>query len=303
MKTLIIVFSQSGQTRKTAECIRDGLVSMQGECDLVELADVETSVLADYDLVGLGCPVYYYQEPFHVRDFLEDLPDLTDRHWFVFCSHGSIMGITLHTMSERLEKKGAVVVGHYHIYADVCSPFALYPSYTTGHPDEQELKEARSFGMDLADRTPRIAQGEKNLVPALEPPDEELVKEAAALTPEIIKFIIPPYTINRETCIKCRTCETTCPVNGFDIDADPPRVQDPCIGCSYCVMACPTASIEADWSLMAAHNHEHYPYMKKWLDKAVAQGEFRWRMDPDSIDYDDYMYLQHLRKLKEKKSD
>jgi formate hydrogenlyase subunit 6/NADH:ubiquinone oxidoreductase subunit I len=181
--------------------------------------------------------------------------------------HGSIMGITLHTMSERLEKKGAVVVGHYHIYADVCSPFALYPSYTTGHPDE------------------------------------ELVKEAAALTPEIIKFIIPPYTINRETCIKCRTCETTCPVNGFDIDADPPRVQDPCIGCSYCVMACPTASLEADWSLMAAHNHEHYPYMKKWLDKAVAQGEFRWRMDPDSIDYDDYMYLQHLRKLKEKKSD
>ncbi len=28
MKTLIIVFSQSGQTRKTAECIRDGLVSI-----------------------------------------------------------------------------------------------------------------------------------------------------------------------------------------------------------------------------------------------------------------------------------
>ncbi len=303
MKTLIIVFSQSGQTRKAAECIRDGLVSMQGECDLVELTDVDTSVFSDYDLVGIGCPVYYYQEPFHVRDFLEDLPDLTDRYWFVFCSHGSIMGITLHTMSERLQKKGAVVVGYYHIYADVCSPFALYPSYTTGHPDEQELGEARNFGMDLAERTPRIAQGEKDLIPTLEPQDEELVKEAAALTPEIVKFIIPPYTINQETCIKCRTCEKTCPVNGFDIDADPPRVQDPCIGCSYCVMACPTGSIEADWSLMAAHNREHYPYMKKWLDKAVAKGVFRWHMDPDSIDYDDYMYLQHLRKLKEKKSD
>ncbi len=303
MKTLIIVFSQSGYTRKTAECIRHGLVSMQGECDLVELADVDTSMFADYDLIGLGCPVYYYKEPFHVSDFLDGLPDQRGKHWFVFCSHGSIMGITLHTMSERLEKKGAVVVGHYDIYADAYSPFALHPTYTTGHPDEIELEEARTFGKDLAERTPRIAQGEKDLIPVLEPADEELVQEAAALTPEIVKFIIPPYTINQETCIKCRTCEKTCPVNGFDIDADPPRVQDPCIGCSYCVMACPTASIEADWSLMAAHNHEHYPYMKKWLDKAAAKGEFRWHMDPDSIDFDDYMYLQHLRKLKEKKAD
>ncbi len=298
MRILIIVFSQSGYTRIAAECIRDGLVSMKGECDLINLADVDTRIFANYDLIGLGCPVYFYKEPLHVTDFIENLPDLTNRHWFVFCSHGSIMGTTLHSMSERLKKKGAVITGYYDMYADACTPFALQPTYTTGHPDEIDKEEARSFGKELIERTRRIAKGEAALIPECEPVDEKWFKEADMISPEVIKFIIPPYTINRETCIKCHKCEETCPVNGFDIEADPPRVQDPCIGCTYCVMACPTASIEADWSMMAAHNQEHYVQMKKCLDEAAAEGKFRWLMDPDSIDFEDYMWLQHRRRLK-----
>ncbi len=300
MKTLIIVFSQSGYTRIAAECIREGLVSMMGECDLINLADVDTSKFPDYDLIGLGCPVYFYKEPLHVTDFIENLPDLSDRHLFVFCSHGSIMGTTLHSMSERLKKKGAVITGYYDMYADACTPFALQPTYTTGHPDEADKEDARAFGKELAEHTSRIAQGETALIPECEPVDEQWFKEADMLNHEVIKFIIPPYTINKDTCIKCHKCEETCPVNGFDIEADPPRVQDPCIGCTYCVMACPTGSIEADWSMMAAHNPEHYVQMKKCLDEAVAEGKFRWLMDPDSIDFEDYMWLQHKRRVKAK---
>ncbi len=302
MKTLIIVFSQSGYTRIAAECIRDGLVSTPGEeCDIINLADADTDKFSDYDQIGIGCPVYYYKEPFHVIDFIENLPDLTGKNWFVFCSHGSIMGAALHLMSERLKKKGAVIVGYYDMYADACSPFALQPTYTTGHPDEIDKEEARSFGRELAERTPRIAQGETDIIPACKPVDEQWIKEAEMLNPEIIKFIIPPYTINQETCIKCHKCEETCPVNGIDIEADPPRVQDPCIGCTYCVMACPTCSIEADWSGMVAHNPEHYKEMRKCLDAAAAKGEFRWLMDPDSIDFEDYMWLQHKRRVKAEK--
>jgi len=300
MKTLIIVFSQSGYTRTAAECIRDGLFSRQGECDLVDLADVDKGLFSEYDLIGLGCPVYFYKEPQHVSAFINNLPDLTGMHWFVFCSHGSIMGITLHSMSEGLKKKGAVITGYYDMFADACAPFALQPTYTTGHPDEIDKEEARSFGRELADRIPRIINGETTLIPACDPVDEQWVREAEILSPEIIKFIIPPYTINQETCIKCHTCEKVCPVNGFDIEATPPRVQDPCIGCTYCVMACPTCSIEADWSMMNAHNKEHYAQMRKWLEHLAAQGKFRWLMDPDSVDFEDYMFLQHKRRIKAK---
>lgn len=298
MKTLIIVFSQSGFTRIAAECIRDGLVIMKGQCDIVDLANADPEKFSEYNLIGLGCPVYFYKEPLHVRDFIRNLPDLIGRYWFVFCSHGSIMGITLQSMADGLKKKGAVITGYYDMYAGASAPFVLNPTYTTGHPDEIDKEEARSFGRGLAELTPRIARGETNLIPACEPVDEEWIKEAEMLTPEIIKFIIPPYSINKKTCIKCRKCEKTCPVNGIDINADPPRVQDPCIGCTYCVMACPTGSIEADWTGMAAHNPGHYAQMKKCLDAAAAEGRFRWLMDPDSVNFEDYMWLQRKRELK-----
>jgi menaquinone-dependent protoporphyrinogen IX oxidase len=64
-----------------------------GQCNLKTLNDVNTSNLLDYDLVGIGSPVFYYKEPFNVRDFIEAMPDLNGQHWFVFCTHGNVIGI------------------------------------------------------------------------------------------------------------------------------------------------------------------------------------------------------------------
>ena len=169
MKTLIVCFSQTGNTRTVAERIREGIAGVTGQCDLKDLADVDTTALADYDLVGLGCPVFYYQEPFNVRDFIGSLPELTGRHWFVFCSHGSVIGNTFPSMTESLQKKGIVVIGYHDTYADGTLPFYPYPTLTTGHPDEQDLEAAREFGRLIAERSQRIAEGDTSLIPAPAP--------------------------------------------------------------------------------------------------------------------------------------
>ena len=84
MKTLIICFSQTGNTRKVGEYIRDGIMEETEFCEMTDLAGVDTKQLDQYDLVGLGCPVFYYQEPENVRRFIEELPDLNDKNWFLF---------------------------------------------------------------------------------------------------------------------------------------------------------------------------------------------------------------------------
>jgi hypothetical protein len=48
---------------------------------------------------------------------------------------------------------------------------------------------------------------------------------------------------------------------------------------------------------MVANNPAHYARLRKWLDQAVERGEFRWLVDPDSIDFFDYMYKQRERAL------
>jgi flavodoxin len=169
MNTLVIYFSQTGGTLKVAECIREGIVDMTGECDLVSMDQVNVEALADYDLVGLGCPVFYFQEPFNVRAFIDCLPQLTGKPWFLFSTHGSSWGNIFPLMTERLKKKGIIVVGYHHTYSDASLPYYPYPAMTSGHPDDQELEEARSFGREIIACSRRIAEGDESLIPAPEP--------------------------------------------------------------------------------------------------------------------------------------
>lgn len=105
MTAAIICFTQTGNTRKVAEKIRDGILGSTGQCDLMNMEEVDAGTLDKYDLIGLGCPVFYYKEPFNVADFIEKLPSQHNKQWFVFCSHGAVMGQTRFSMTKRLTKK------------------------------------------------------------------------------------------------------------------------------------------------------------------------------------------------------
>ena len=54
MKTLMICFSQTGNTRKIAECIEEGIVDAGAQCELKALDDVDANSPAGYDLIGLS---------------------------------------------------------------------------------------------------------------------------------------------------------------------------------------------------------------------------------------------------------
>lgn len=302
MRTLIICFSQTGNTQKIAECIRDGIAQAAGSCELKPLREVDAGGLADYDLVGLGCPVFYYQEPFNVREFMEKLPQLAGQTWFLFSTHGSVLGNIFPLMAERLRHKGADVIGYHHSYADASLPQYPHPHLTAGHPDAQELEEARSFGREIVGCYRRISQGDRSLIPAPQPVREEWVKRAEMVTPEYLKKNMPALSINMEKCNLCHECERGCPVDGIDVEAEPPRIQQPCIFCWNCAKICPTLAIEANWGPLAAGTAERYTLFRGYLDEAAAHGEFRWHIDPDSIDIKDPLYKQREREILTAKS-
>lgn len=297
MKSLIICFSQTGNTRKVAEKIRAGITGVTGQCDLVELSNVAPASLKEYDLVGLGCPVFYYQEPFHVRDFIEKLPRLENRQWFVFCSHGSVIGNTLNSMAERLRQKGILVIGYHDTYADATLPFYPYPTLTTGHPDAIDLEEARKFGRDIAQRNQRIAEGDRSLIPTPAAVPEDWVRTAGLLSREFLEQSMPKLGINTDKCTHCQECVAACPVGGIDVEAEPPRIQEPCVYCYNCAKICPVLAIEADWGPLVAMAPQNYAQYREALDEAASKGTFRWLVDPDSMDFDDPLYKQREREL------
>jgi formate hydrogenlyase subunit 6/NADH:ubiquinone oxidoreductase subunit I len=129
----------------------------------------------------------------------------------------------------------------------------------------------------------------------------EWIEEGNALTDEVIRQFIPRFSINSETCIQCHACEENCPVQGIDIAADPPRIQEPCMYCWRCVTICPTLSVEADWEPLVDMAPKNYARYKKELDKVAARGGFRWLVDPESINVDDPLYKQRQHELNREK--
>jgi hypothetical protein len=67
--------------------------------------------------------------------------------------------------------------------------------------------------------------------------------------------------------------------------------------CWYCVKACPTRTIHANWDKLVAMAPEQYARYRKTLDDAATRGEFRWLIDPDTLDFDTPLYKQREHEL------
>ena len=305
MKMLIIFFSQTQYTRKVAERMGAGAIESGADCELVSISDADTAGLENYDLVGLGTPVFYYQEPGNVRQFIAELPELKGKHWFIFTTHASTIGITMDSMRTGLENKGAVIVGYHDTYADSTMPVIPYPTLTTGHPDETEYEAAHLFGKEIVLTAQRIADGNTSLIPSLNYEPDQWAHMAESLKLENLASFMPSLHIDEHTCTQCHTCEENCPVNGIDIEADPPSIQNPCIYCWRCVMVCPEIAIDAvdgDWGFLLETMPVNYELYRQRLDDAAARGEFKWLMDPDTINFEDTQLNQRRAKLRAKKA-
>ena len=82
MRSLVVYYSQTGNTRKVARAIHKGMSSFVEQCDLASIKEVKPEDVNKYDLIGLGSPVWDGAETPNVRRFTEDIPRQQGRHLF-----------------------------------------------------------------------------------------------------------------------------------------------------------------------------------------------------------------------------
>ncbi len=93
------------------------------------------------------------------------------------------------------------------------------------------------------------------------------------------EVLIRQHLIDPEVCIRCNTCEDTCPIDAITHD-DRNYVVDPdiCNGCNACVPPCPTGSIDnwrtvpkaAAYSVVEQFSWDELPAQKEVAADAVA---------------------------------
>ncbi len=69
MRSLVAYYSQTGNTKKIARAIHKGMSSLNEQCDIIPVKEVKPQDLNNYDLIGLGSPVWCGAETPNVRRF------------------------------------------------------------------------------------------------------------------------------------------------------------------------------------------------------------------------------------------
>jgi NAD(P)H dehydrogenase (quinone) len=71
-KAIVIYYSQSGNTKKMAECVLEGLKKEGLDADLKSATEVQAQDLLKYDALIIGSPTYYGSMAAEVKKLLDD---------------------------------------------------------------------------------------------------------------------------------------------------------------------------------------------------------------------------------------
>lgn len=303
MRSIVIYFSQTGNTEKIARAIHISLKQGSDHSDLVKIRDFNPRGLAEYDLIGIGSPVMHFEEPGNVRAFINDMRFVGGKHCFVFSTHGTHPEYCFPSIVPRLKNKGLVIVGMRDWFGSC--PFNARPYPTDGHPDEIDLKEAEQFGQEMVEHSRRIAAGETGLIPPPPPVPqitqrqiEEILHPASLGKKEMAYGFKDRMKFYPEKCTypQCRLCMDNCPVFGIDLTVSPPVVATPCISCEFCAKICPTGAISDEnkpTGLRKSEAFRKFFLEPPGLEEAEAAGRFRRYVPKEKVGTDPPAPVKH----------
>jgi len=272
LKAIVVYYSATGNTGKIAGAICRGLKSIM-DCDIAPIKKIDPQKLVKYDVIAIGGPVYHFREPAALKLFIYNMPVMTEKLAFLFCTHGPNPDGIFYGLEHSLRKKGAVVIGwndwYGGSYINLHSPT---PAPTDGHPDEIDIEEAEVFGREMAERATRIFDGERNLIPEIprgtdaERPWQVSRESSVGGLQESKKVPV----IDTSKCIypRCTSCIDNCVANAISLSITASAVnisKTPIVsnGCLRCGLALCTRSCAYDAIIYEQDLQQHEINMSK----------------------------------------
>jgi len=150
MKALIIYISMHhGNTERVAKVMANIL-----DADLLEMKQVDASMLEQYDLIGFGSGIYFGKHHKSLLDFVDMLPMLRNKKAFIFSTSGLRKIQFIHNfdkpLKEKLQRKGFDIIGEFSCRGlDTYRATKLVGGVNKGRPNAEDLKQAEDFASGL----------------------------------------------------------------------------------------------------------------------------------------------------------
>lgn len=253
-KALIIYFSQGKTTKKISNSISKGLATEGFIVDLYDITQDLPPEVTNYDMVGIGSPVYIFRPPFNVMAFLKNIPNLNGMPFFCFILHGTLPGVAGNIIREHLTLKGGKEIGYAKFKG--ADYFLGYIQrgvlFSPDNPNETDMDNARQFGQEVAGRLTERKYEKPGMdsMPGIVYSIEELITKEF-----FIKYMYSYlFKLDKEKCDLCSVCLHKCPNNNISLNKNGhPQWGRDCLFCLYCQMKCPKDAIKSvvDWPIMA----------------------------------------------------
>jgi len=246
-RALVLYYSQTGFTSRYGRLMACILKEKGLTADLADMRSFDKKRLTEYDLILVGSPVFYYDIPTNVSDWLTAIPKITGTPVAAFVSFGGPEGNQHNALCHSLrllENAGGVATG-----MTACRSIPGYPTpnwdsanQRSGEhlPNEATYEQVRGFTRQILER---IQRGE-----SITYESEISAREIFQTLPLVWlnKKAISKHTVDATKCILCRTCVKKCPVNAIH-----PEKQfvdrDRCIACMGCLNNCPADAVVMEY--------------------------------------------------------
>jgi flavodoxin/NAD-dependent dihydropyrimidine dehydrogenase PreA subunit len=263
---LIAEFSQTGSTIKVGDQIAMGLQSSGCEVCFHTINGTSLPDLNDVDIIGIGTPAYAFRPPFLVMDFVDSLPDLKGKSFFVFTLHGTLPGDTGNIIRKKLQNKHGRDIGYFLCFGADYFIGYLKRGYlfSPDAPTKIELALAFQFGKLMVRRHQSdITETEKydQSTPFVYAIERFLTNRL------ITKMVYTKMFKVNNRCNGCEICLKKCPTHNIVMGIDKKPVwHKNCLLCATCELKCPKDAITSNYDSITMA-----PFMIYNIHKAKAK--------------------------------
>ncbi len=235
----IFYFSGTGNTEIIMNLLGSELINNGAKVDYIRIEDiVKDNYYYDvnqYDLIGFGYPIYAYNAPKIVYDFIKTMTRVQEKYTFIFRVAGSdsLGGGSTTMIKAKLKKRG------YDVFHE--SLYILSSNFLTRYPDDL----VKQLYYASAERAKRMT--EEILTNKMKRQDNStFIRMASFILSKLMgvgAIMFGKDLKVSKKCTQCNRCVKNCPVGNIKKDGLKVKFGGKCIWCMRCIYRCPERAI------------------------------------------------------------